>query len=93
MVSLPVHDDSHTTQVPPPSYNNKIANIKLNEVGYFPGGNVDADCVVDFDEGVGVSYCPTVVCHTVRDFLETKLDPLHFAKLVLQVCVCVCVCV
>ena len=83
MVSLPVHDDPHTTQVPAPSYDNKIPNIKLNEVGYFSSGDVDADCVVDFDEGVGVSYRPTIVCDTVRDLLETKLDTLHFAKLVL----------
>ena len=93
MVSLPVHDDAHTPQVPAPSYDNKIANIKFNEVSYFPGSDVDADRVVDFDEGVGVSYSPAIVCHTVRNLLETKLDTLHFAKLVLQMYKCVCECV
>ena len=92
MVSFPVHYDSHTTQVPAPSYNDKISNVKLDEVGYFPSGDVYANRVVNFDEGVRVSYCPAIMCHAVRNLLQTKLHSLHFAKLVLCVCVCVCVC-
>ena len=92
MVSLPVHYDSHTTQVPASGYNDKIPDVKLDEVGYFSTGDVYADRVVDFDEGVRVSYCPAIMRHAIRNLLQAKLYSLHFAKLVLCVCVCVCVC-
>ena len=92
MVSLPVHYDSHTTQVSAPGYNDKIPDVKLDEVGYFSTGDVYADRVVDFDEGVRVSYCPAIMRHAIRNLLQAKLYSLHFAKLVLCVCVCVCVC-
>lgn len=58
-------------------------SIKLDEVCDLAALQVDADCVVDLDEWVGVTDGAGVVGHQVRDTLGADEDLLHLAQLVL----------
>lgn len=59
-------------------------SIKLDEVCDLAGVQVDADRVVDLDEGVRVADGAGVVGHQVGDPLGADDDLLHLAQLVLQ---------
>lgn len=61
-----------------------LTSIKLDEICDLAGVQVDADRVVDLDEGVGVADGAGVVGHQVRDALGADQDLLHLAQLVLQ---------
>lgn len=61
-----------------------LTSVKLDEVCDFPRGQVDADCVIDLDEGVWVTDGAGVVGHQVRDALGANDKLPHFAQLVLQ---------
>lgn len=58
--------------------------IELDEVGDLAGLQVNADRVVDLDEGVGVADGAGVVGHQVGDSFGADDDLLDFAQLVLQ---------
>lgn len=58
--------------------------IKLDEIGDLAGVQVDADRVVDLDEGVWVADGAGVVGHQVGDTFGANDDLLHLAQLVLQ---------
>lgn len=62
----------------------KLTSIKLDEVCNLAGVQVDADRVVDLDEGVWVADGAGVVGHQVRDPLGADHELLHLAQLVLQ---------
>lgn len=59
-------------------------SIKLDELCDLPSLQVDADGVVDLDEGVGVADGAGVVGHQVRNPLSANENFPHLAQLVLQ---------
>lgn len=61
-----------------------LTGIKLDEFGDLAGVQVDADCVVDLDQGVGVADGSGVVGHQVGDPLGADHQLLHLAQLVLR---------
>lgn len=62
----------------------ELTGVELDEVGDLAGLQVNADCVVDLDEGVGVADGAGVVGHQVGDSFGADDDLLDFAQLVLQ---------
>lgn len=58
--------------------------VELDEVCDLAGVQVDADGVVDLDEGVGVADGAGVVGHQVGDALGADDDLLHLTQLVLR---------
>lgn len=62
----------------------ELTGIKLDEICNLATLQVDADCVVDLDEGVGVADGAGVVGHQVGDSFGADEDLLHLAQLVLQ---------
>lgn len=62
----------------------ELTGVKLDEVCNLASLQVDADRVVDLDEGVGVADGAGVVGHQVRDSLSADHQLLHLAQLVLQ---------
>lgn len=58
--------------------------IKLDEVSDLAGVQVNADCVIDLDEGVWVADGAGVVGNQVGDTFGANDDLLHLAQLVLQ---------
>lgn len=61
----------------------KPTGIKLNKICDLAGLQVNADCVVDLDEGVGVANGASIVGHQVGDSFGADQDLLHLAQLVL----------
>jgi hypothetical protein len=84
MVSLTVGDDANTTHVAPARDVSQIARIEFDKFNDFASGNVDFDCVVGFDEGVGVADRAAVVGHGEGDALGSELDALDLTELVLK---------
>lgn len=62
----------------------KPTSIKLDEVCDLATFQVNADCVVDLDQGVGIANGAGIVGHQVGDSLGANEDLLHLAQLVLQ---------
>lgn len=58
--------------------------IKLDVLCDLAGVQVNADCVVDLNEGVGVADGAGVVGHQVGYSLSANEDLPHLAQLVLQ---------
>lgn len=68
----------------PQSSSEERTSIKLDEVCNLAGVQVDADRVVDLDEGVWVADGAGVMGYQVGDSLGANDDLLHLAQLVLQ---------
>ena len=64
--------------------NEGLTGVELDEVGDLAGVQVDADGVVDLDQGVGVADGAGVVGHQVGDALGADDDLLHLTQLVLH---------
>lgn len=62
----------------------KPTGIELDEVGDLAGLQVNANCVVDLDEGVGVADGAGIMRHQVGDSFGADDDLLDFAQFVLQ---------
>jgi len=60
-MTFSVHDDSDTAGVVTSGDHANVAGVELDGVHNLVGGHVDADGVVDLDEGVGVADGPAVV--------------------------------
>lgn len=61
----------------------RLTAVKLDEVCDLSGVKVDADCVIDLDQGVWVADGAGVVGHQVGDSFGANDDLLDFAQLVL----------
>lgn len=61
-----------------------VTGVKLDEVCDLAGVQVDANGVVDLDEGVWVADGASVVCHQVRDSLSAHEQLLHLTQLILK---------
>lgn len=59
-------------------------SVKLDKICDLAGFQVDADCVVDLNEGVRVADGAGVMGHQVGDSFGADEDFLHLAQLVLQ---------
>lgn len=55
IVALAVGDDTNTTHVTTTSGHGDHTGIELDEVSDLASGEIDLDCVVDLDGGIGVS--------------------------------------
>lgn len=62
----------------------KPTSIKLDEICDLAGLQVDANGIIDFNEGVWVADGAGVMGHQVRDSFGANNDLLDFAQLVLQ---------
>lgn len=59
-------------------------SIKLDEICNLAGVQVDADCIIDLDQGVWVADGAGVMGHQVGDSFGANDELLHLAQLVLQ---------
>lgn len=81
-VLLPVHDDTCSAHVTPTSDHNNVAGVELDIIGDFALLEVELDCVVDPDQGVGVADSSAVVRDDMRDTLGTNGYPADLQELV-----------
>ena len=81
-VLLAVNNDSRTTHVTTAGDHDDVASIKLDKVGELALLNVEANGVVDLDQGVGVTDGAAVVSDDVGDTLVANRDLADLEELV-----------
>jgi hypothetical protein len=82
MMSFTMRHNANTPNVVPGGDHGDIPDIKFDVASDFPSFKVVADCVADFDGGIGVADCSGIVGDEVGDALGTELDAFDFAKFV-----------
>lgn len=83
MMALTVSDQPNTPQVSSSSSHDQVADIELDIVHDLACGDVDLDCIVNTDLGVGIANGSAIVCNTVWDALLAESYTFHFAQLIL----------
>ena len=81
-VLLAVGNDTATTPVTTTGDEDEVASIKLDKVGELALLNVEANGVVDLDQGVGVTDGAAVVSDDVGDTLVANRDLADLEELV-----------
>ena len=82
-VALAVHDGAHPPGVPPAGHHAHVAGLELDEVHDLARVEVEADGVVDLDDGIGVADGPAVAGVQVGHVLGASPQGLDAAQLVL----------
>ena len=81
-VLLTVGDNTATTPVTTTGDEDEVASVELDEVGDLALLKVEANGVVDLDEGIGVTDGATVVGDDMGDTLATNSDLADLEELV-----------
>lgn len=81
-VTLSVGDDTYTTQIVATCNHAEVTCFKFDELQNFSASDIQANCVVDFDQWVRISDSATVMCNQVRNTLSSSSDTLDTAQLV-----------
>jgi hypothetical protein len=72
LVLLPILDDSYTSDVPPASHHDHVADVKLDEVHDLVGLQIDLDGVVGLDERVGVAGDKSLVENLMKTIAKSS---------------------
>ena len=81
-VLLTVGDNTATTPVTTASDESEVASVKLHEVGDLALLEIEADSVVDLDQGIGVTDGTAIVGDDVGDALVANGDLADLEELI-----------
>ena len=83
-MSLPIRDESHSTQIPSPGHHDEVSDIELDVFCDLSRAEIDAYSVVDIYGGVRIANGSPVVCYTEGNAFPAQLNTSYLCKLVLQ---------
>ena len=81
-VALTVHNDTRTTHVTTTSDHDNVTSIELDIVGDLALLEIEADSVVDLDQGIGVTDGTAIVGDDVGDALVANGDLADLEELI-----------
>lgn len=78
------HDGTNSPQVTTTSNHAQVARFELDEIHDFVGGNVQLDCVVNFNQRVRIANSASIMGCDERNSLWASLNSTNLAQLILR---------